>query len=110
MVDIIVDSSTSSAYFEHEEDISKKLKCEKCMELKRQLKEVVIELSSAKLIIKLLQKETNMSMTSDSTYVRSDLDFCKEDYQEVNKNNSWTIIPSKHPTKKKTSELCHTSS
>jgi hypothetical protein len=39
-------------YFEHEEDISKELKCEKCIELERQLKEEVIKPSSAQLIIK----------------------------------------------------------
>jgi hypothetical protein len=67
---------------------------------------VVIELSSAQLIIKPLQKENNMSTTSDSANVRPDPDFCQEDYQEVNNDNNWATIPSKHPTKSRKPVSC----
>jgi len=54
--DIIIDTHASPEYLAHREGINKESACEKCTEMEKQLKETLTELSSAQLIIEILQK------------------------------------------------------
>ena len=63
--DVIIDTHTSPEYLAHREGIKKESSCGKCIERETQLKEALIELSSAQLIIEILQKASNMSMTPE---------------------------------------------
>jgi hypothetical protein len=57
----------------HSEGINKESACEKCIETQTQLKETLIELSSAQLIIEILQKGSNIRTTPEhviTTYLQ----------------------------------------
>jgi hypothetical protein len=54
--DVIIHTHASPEYLAHREVINKESACEKCTEMETQLKETLIELSSAQLIIEILQK------------------------------------------------------
>jgi hypothetical protein len=71
--------------------------CIKCEELENKLQETLLELSFAKLIIKLLQKEID-TITAPSCMMRPNIDsgFCGE--HEVPNDNEWTAVTSGHFT------------
>ena len=56
-----VESNFSALCYDNKTRISDVSKCKCCINLKKELKELQDELSSAKLIIKLLQSESNLT-------------------------------------------------
>jgi hypothetical protein len=104
MSGVVADKSENTIYFVHIDDTSSESKCGQCIEMKRQLKEVLMELSCAQLIIKLLQKEINVSTSSvDSTIPVS----TKGDFQEDSNENDWTLITYKHYNKARKPTNCN---
>ena len=57
---------TSPEYLAHDDGINKESACEKCIEMEAQFKESLTELSSAQLIIEILQKGSNKTYENDS--------------------------------------------
>jgi hypothetical protein len=58
MADTIVEACVSAAQFTLDNTVITEYKCAYCSELERKLKEVLEELSSTQLILKLLQEES----------------------------------------------------
>jgi hypothetical protein len=77
-------------------------KCKCCINLERELKEVQDELSSAKLIIKLLQSESNSNeCTGYRTIEPRNLIQCSSVNASSNKENEWIEVTTGHHTKTK---------
>jgi hypothetical protein len=95
----LVPESVNSAYVVHIDDSSSESKCGQCLDIGRQLKEVLMELSSAKLIIKLLQKEINMSACPMDSTNRTTSVAAKENFQEDSNENKRIVITFKHYNK-----------
>lgn len=62
MADVSVGIYTSDFHSDQDKCISKKQRCTNCNKLEGNLKSALTELSSAQLIIKLLQKESHQEM------------------------------------------------
>jgi uncharacterized protein with PIN domain len=91
MAGVLADESVKSTLFGRIDHTSSDSKCEQCTEMERQLKEVLMELSSAQLIIKLLQKEINMSTSSVDSTNRTTSLAAKENFKEESNENNWTL-------------------
>jgi hypothetical protein len=80
----------------HREGIHNESACEKCIEMETQLKEDlhVIELSSAQLIIEILQIGSNMSTTSEHLINNISITLHEDVYHEV--DNNWKLETSWH--------------
>ena len=77
---------------------SSDITCIKCEELENKLQEALLDRSSAKMINKLLQKETDMIMASaDTVRPNTDSGSCKE--HEVPNDNIWIPVTSSHSYK-----------
>jgi hypothetical protein len=72
--------------------------CIKCEELENKLQETSLELSSAKLIIILLQKETDM-ITAPAYMTRPNTDSGFYGEHEVPNDNDWIPVTSGHSYK-----------
>jgi hypothetical protein len=84
----------------HTGGINKKSACEKCIQTETQLKETLIELSSAQLITEILLKGSNMSATPEHVSNNISTTLHEEVYHEV--NNNWKLVsswPSSDPLK-----------
>jgi len=68
-VGVILPTHLSPEYLAHREGIKGESACGKCIEMETQLKEAVIELSSAQLIIEILQKGSNMSTSPEHVFI-----------------------------------------
>jgi hypothetical protein len=97
MADLIVDIDNSSAYSTHKEVISSKSVCGNCNEMEKQLKEVLIELSSAQFIIKLLQEESNMN--PECVTIEPSSVYCEQEGSIINNHSNWNLVTSNHLTK-----------
>ena len=69
------------------------------MKLERQLKETLLELSTAQLIIKLLRKETEETLTTECSRVRMASALNEYEYREDNNHNKWSLVTSMNPDK-----------
>ena len=74
---------------------SSDITCIKCEELENKLQETLLELSSAKLIIKLLQKEIDAITVSTCT-ARPNIDSGSYKEHEVPNDNDWIPVTSGH--------------
>jgi hypothetical protein len=99
MARVVADEGVNPTYFVHINDTPSESKCGQCIEMERQLKDVLMALSSAQLIIKLLQKEINMSTSSMGSTNRTTSVAAKENFQEDSNENNLTLITSKHHDK-----------
>jgi len=98
--DVIIHAHASPEYFVQREGINKEFAREKCTEMETQPKETLTELSSAQLIIEILQKGSNMSITSDLVSNNISTTPHEEVYHEVNNNlNLVTTRQSSDPKK-----------
>jgi len=77
---------------------SSDITCIKCEELENKLQETLLELSSAKLIIKLLQKEID-TITASACTARPDIDSGSYKEHEVPNDNDWIPVTSGHSYK-----------
>jgi hypothetical protein len=82
----------------NEEVVEKSSACDKCLALELQLKEALLEQTSAQLIIEILRKGQNVSTCSE--YVSNSTSATYEDVdQEV--NNSGELVNSRHSSEPK---------
>jgi hypothetical protein len=69
IADVILHTHASPEYLAHREGIKKESACGKCIEMEMQLKEALIALNSAQLIIEILQKGSNMSTIPEHVFI-----------------------------------------
>jgi len=77
---------------------SSDITCIKCEELENKLQEILLELSSVKLIIKLLQKEIDMIADSAHT-TRPNTGSGFHEEHEASNDNNWIPVTSGHSHK-----------
>jgi hypothetical protein len=65
MADSIAQAKSTIDIIRKSEEINSDYNCLQCIELRNQLKEIVEELKSARLIIELLQQESSTEITSN---------------------------------------------
>jgi hypothetical protein len=69
------------------------------VKLERQLKETLLELSTVQLIIKLLRKETEETLTTECSRIRMASALNEYEYREDNNHNKWSLVTSMNPDK-----------
>jgi hypothetical protein len=95
-----VRTPTSHSNFLTNKEVSlHKFTCKKCNEYERQLKEATNELSTAEMVIKILQEELLLTRPIDKTPTNNQIVMEGSDKRIITKN--WTFITSKNNTEKR---------
>jgi len=101
MADVSVGTYTSDFRSDQDEYISKEQRCTNCNELEGNLKSALAELSSAQLIIKLLQKESHQEIIPK--YTTDNIHECTYNFNNLLQDNrnencykEWSTISYKH--------------